>query len=147
MTERTLSHPDPARLSGLLDGALTQQEEQRLRIHLEDCPACRATYRELESLREVTMSTRFVEPGDVELGERPRGGLSLGFRGLGWILAAVWVAVAGGWALWQAWQGQPDAFARFLAFGGLGGAALLFLSVLVDRIVESRSDRYRGVQR
>jgi len=147
MTDARALHPDPTRLSGLLDGQLTQQEEQRLRIHLEDCPACRAEYEELEALREVTMSTRFVEPSDAELGESPRSGLSLGIRGLGWILGCAWLAVTAGWSLWQAWQGQPNAFARFLVFGGLGGALLLFLSVLVDRIVESKSDRYNEVER
>lgn len=136
-----------SRLSGALDRALTQQEEQRVRIHLEQCGACRTAYDELAALREVTMSTQFVEPEESELGERPKGGLSLGIRGIGWIVAIVWFAIAAGFGLWQAWQGEQDAFARLLAFGGLGGALLLFVSVVIDRIKESRNDPYREVKR
>jgi len=138
---------DRSRLTGALDEALTQQEEQRVRIHLERCGACRAAYDELAALREVTMSTRFVEPSDSGLGERPRGAFSLGVRGLGWLLAAAWLAVSAGYGFWQAWQGRENAFGRFLAFGGLGGALLLLLSVVVDRVRESRTDRYREVKR
>ena len=32
---------DDALLSGYLDHALTQADEQRVRIHLEDCATCR----------------------------------------------------------------------------------------------------------
>lgn len=147
MKERCPSGFDQARLSGYLDSALTQQEDQRVRIHLENCVACRTTFEELAAMREVTMSTQFVEPSETELGERPRGGWSLGLRGLGWLLAVVWLAIAGGFGLWQAWQGNPGAFERFLVFGGLGGAALLLLSVIVDRAVDRRKDPYRGVNR
>jgi predicted anti-sigma-YlaC factor YlaD len=147
MKERCPSGFDQARLSGYLDSALTQQEDQRVRIHLENCAACRTTYEELAAMREVTMSTQFVEPSDAELGERPRGGWSLGLRSLGWLLSGLWLAIAGGFCLWQAWQGTPGAFERFLLFGGMGGAALLLLSVIADRAVDSRRDPYRGVNR
>ncbi|MCB1009195.1 MAG: zf-HC2 domain-containing protein [Acidobacteria bacterium] len=147
MTQRCPSGFDQARLSGYLDSALTQQEDQRVRIHLENCATCRKAYDELAALREVTMSTQFVEPTEQELDERPKGGLSLGLRSLGWLIAGLWLAIAGGYALWQAWQGTPGAFERFLAFGGAGGALLLFLSVLVDRLVAARRDPYRGVNR
>ncbi len=147
MTERCPSGFDQARLSGHLDSALTQQEDQRVRIHLENCAACRTLYEELAALREVTMSTRFVEPNEEELGERPRGAWSLGMRSAGWLLAGLWLSIAGGFGLWQAWRGHPGAFERFLIFGGLGGALLLFLSVLVDRVGAWRKDPYRGVNR
>ena len=83
MTQRCPSGFDQARLSGYLDSALTQQEDQRVRIHLENCATCRKAYDELAALREVTMSTQFVEPTEQELDERPKGGLSLGLRSLG----------------------------------------------------------------
>lgn len=146
MTEPCPRNFDQSRISGFLDRALTQQEEQRVRIHLEDCAACRATYAELAALREVTMSTRLH--GDDELpGERPGTAASLGIRGLGWILAITWFVVVTGYGLWQTWQEEEGAFERFLAFGGLGGAALLLLSVLVDRIKEAANDPYREVKR
>jgi len=147
MTEPCPRNFDQSRLSGYLDRALTQQDEQRVRIHLEDCAACRGTYAELAALREVTMTTRLTGEDERLAGERPRTAASLGIRSLGWILAITWFVVVTGYGLWQAWREEEGAFERFLAFGGLGGAALLLLSVLVDRIRESANDPYREVKR
>ena len=36
---------------------------------------------------------------------------------------------------------------KLLIFGGLSGAALLFVSVLIDRLAIMRNDPYRRVQR
>ena len=55
---------DDALLSGYLDHALTQADEQRVRIHLEDCATCRMQMAQLAQLREVTMSTEFNVPSD-----------------------------------------------------------------------------------
>lgn len=147
MTDSCPRNFDQSRLSGYLDRALTQQDEQRVRIHLEDCEACRAVLAEIAALREVTMSTRLTDEDPIAPGEQPRTATSLGIRGLGWILAVTWFVVVCGYGLWEAWQGEEGSFARFLAFGGLGGAALLFVSVLIDRIKESANDPYREVKR
>ena len=39
-------------LSGYLDGELTQQERQRVDLHLADCQDCAGMLRDLEDLRE-----------------------------------------------------------------------------------------------
>ena len=60
-------------LSGYLDRALTQGEEQRVRVHVEDCAACRTLLDELAALRETAMTTRFQIPPDDQWddGEAP----------------------------------------------------------------------------
>ena len=55
---------DEALLTGYLDGALTQADDQRVRIHLEECADCRRLSDELRELRETTMTTRFELPAD-----------------------------------------------------------------------------------
>ncbi|UCF67445.1 MAG: zf-HC2 domain-containing protein [Acidobacteriota bacterium] len=147
MRERCPSGFDVTLVSGYLDHELTQAREQQVRVHLEDCAHCRALLEELTSIREATMSTRFREPLDSQWDERPRGGVSLGARGLGWLLVIVWLIVVSGFGLWHAWVESEGLFERLIIFGGLSGAALLFLSVLLDRIPSARSDRYRGVQK
>lgn len=147
MTERCPSGFDPSLLSGYLDGELTQAAEQRVRIHLEDCAACRASHRELAELREATMSTRLDHPTDDQWREAPRTAASAASRGLGWILLVAWVALTGAYGLWQAWQQVGDPFERLLAFGGVSALALLFLSVLLDRWRARRTDPYEEVER
>jgi len=134
-------------LSGWLDGALTQGDEQRVRLHLEDCTECRARVREMSELREVTMSTRFEVPADDQWDERPRGAVSRWSRGLGWLLLIVWIAAVAGYAAWQVVTGPESLLEKTLFFGGASGVVLLFLSILVDRLRTLPGDRYRGVSK
>ena len=138
---------DEALLTGFVDGALTQADEQRVRIHLEDCGECRTTVEDLQENREVTMTSRFETPPDDSWDERPRGllsGLSFGF---GWLMILVWAAVMASFAVWQILTGPENLLVKLLFFGGLSGFALLLLSVVIDRLKVLGTDRYRGVKK
>jgi len=138
---------DETMISGHFDGELTQTTEQKVRVHLEDCEYCRTVLGELRTLRETTMSTEFHTPADSQWDERPQAGLSFLARGTGWIIAIVWAAFFGGYALWQFWQGSANMVERLLVFGGLSAVALLFTSVLLDRLRAARTDPYREVEK
>ena len=138
---------DETMISGHFDGELTQATEQKVRVHLEDCAHCRTVLGELRTLRETTMSTAFHTPADSQWDERPQTGLSLVARGSGWIIAIVWAVFFAGYALWQFWQGSTDLFQRMLVFGGLSALALLFTSVLLDRLRAAGTDPYREVEK
>jgi predicted anti-sigma-YlaC factor YlaD len=134
-------------LSGWLDGALTQGEEQRVRIHLENCPACREEVAAMARLREIAMSTRFDVPGDDQWNEAPRTAGSRFARRAGWILALVWAVSVALFALWQIAIAPEGLAPKLIVFGGLAAAVLLFLSILLDRLRMLPGDRYRRVQR
>lgn len=136
---------DEELLSGYLDHALTQGERQRVRLHLEDCPACRAELQEMTALREAAMTTRFAMPSDDQWNEAPRGAGSLWSRRAGWLLVVVWIAAIAGFALWELATGPAALVEKLFVFAGLTGAALLFVSVLVDRLRTWPLDRYRRV--
>ena len=138
---------DQTLLSGYLDRELTQADDQRVRLHLDSCPSCRTVFEELASVRETAMSTRFDTPSDDQWDERPRGSLSLATRGLGWTLGVVWLVAVTAFGLWHAATGPESLLEKLLIFGGLSAGALLFVSVLIDRLKASRTDRYRGVQK
>ena len=80
---------DEALLTGYLDQALTQESEQRVRLHLEDCAECRSLVDDLAAMREVTMTTQFQVPTDDQWSEAPRGPLSGLAFGLGWLILIV----------------------------------------------------------
>jgi predicted anti-sigma-YlaC factor YlaD len=134
-------------LSGYLDRALTQGERQRVRIHLEDCAPCRDLLAELAALRETAMTTEFMVPADDQWDERPQGKLSLLLRGGGWLLVVAWVLAVAGYAAWEVATGPEGPLVKLFVFGGASGAALLFFSVLVDRLRVLPIDRYRRVQK
>jgi hypothetical protein len=147
MTERCPHDFDDSLISGAIDGQLTQADDQRVRIHLEDCAVCRTLKDELSELREVTMGTEFNTPADDQWNELPKSGGSGLTRGLGWIFAIVWLLVMTGWGLWTSWNEAESNLVRFLIFGGIGAGVLLFLSVLFDRMKAARTDPYREVKR
>jgi predicted anti-sigma-YlaC factor YlaD len=134
-------------LSGFLDRELTQQDEQRVRLHAEACASCRRLLQELQTLREVTMGTQFEEPTDEQWREAPRSPGSRVARGMGWTLVVAWLIACVAFAGWEVVTSPARPIEKLLMFCGGLGIGLLFLSVLLDRIRGARSDRYKGVER
>ena len=147
MPERCPTAFDETLLSGYLDGELTQAREQRVRVHLEDCQHCRQVFDDMTALRETAMRTRFEIPDDDQWNERPRGAVSLSSRRLGWIVAIVWLAAMCGFTALEVWRASHNLLERLLAFGGATAFVLLFVSVLLDRLHTSRTDRYLEVDK
>ena len=147
MPERCARTFDEALLSGYVDGVLTQADEQRVRVHVEDCAACRRQVEEMQQLREVTMSSRFKVPADDQWSEAPRGAASRLAFGLGWTFVIVWASIVGGYALWEFWTSDEPFVGKLLAFAPASAVVLLFLSVLIDRLKAMRTDPYRRVQK
>lgn len=147
MTRKCERAFDETLLSGYLDRALNQAQEQRIRIHLEDCAECRKLYEELETLREAARTTAFREPADARWPELPKTPLSRFSRSFGWLLLVSWIVIVSGLALYRFLSHTTDPLEVFLVLGLPGGFVLLFLSVLLDRLRDFKSDRYREVQR
>ena len=147
MTDQCPRAFEESLISGYLDGELTQAAEQRVSIHLEDCAYCRKLLADMAKILEAAMSTEFARPDDDQWDERPRSTASFLARGVGWILAVVWLAGVVGYGLWQFWQSSANIVERVLVFGGLSALALLFCSVALDRIASARTDPYREVER
>ncbi len=147
MAEKSKLPFDEELISGYLDGVLPQVQSQKVRLHLEDCEASRDLLAELETLREATMSTRFLSPADDEWPELPTTIPSRFSRNLGWVVLVAWLLVVTGLALWRFFTQAGDPLEIFLALGLPGGILLLFLSVLMDRLRALKTDRYRGVHR
>ena len=97
-----------ALLSGYLDGALTQADEQRVRVHLEDCGTCRAQVEQMRRFREVIMSTKFDVPPDDQWSEQPRSTASRLSFGAGWTIVALWALALGGYAAWELWTSDEN---------------------------------------
>ena len=140
---------DEALLSAYLDDELTQEESQPVRLHLEECSACRTTYEQMKALREAAMTTPFPTVGDGQWDERPRSPLSRALRIVGWAMLLIWLGGAGFLALSEL-AGEAAGMPLeelILAIGLIGGALALFLSILVDRIRSYKTDRYRRVKK
>lgn len=135
-------------LSAYLDGELTQADEQRVRIHLEDCEECRLAFEQLRQLQRITADMKFSDPPEDKMREieerlsvqAPRmAGWTLLLGGLTvWILYAVYLFVTDPKLL--TWQ-------KLVSGAVVIGFVLLLISVLRQRLLELPLDRYRGVKK
>lgn len=140
-------------LSGYLDGALTQQEEQQVRLHLEGSPEARAMLADLAALRSAARETPFAPAFDRQWSEAPRTRVTALLMRLGIVLLSLFglgVVFGLGWQVTHAPSGTEMQrgmiwWAAALWASGVGGALLVFLSILGDRLVDRRHDRYRRV--
>ncbi|MCG8455435.1 MAG: zf-HC2 domain-containing protein [Holophagales bacterium] len=144
---RSPSHFDEELLSGYLDGTLSQREAQRARLHLEENAESRRLFAEMRALRQSALETRFSPPEDRDWPELPKTRSSRLSRSLGWLLLVVWLVVVSGLALWRFLSQTGDPLEIFLVLGLPGAFVLLFLSVLLDRLKDLTTDRYRDVHR
>jgi len=138
---------DESLLTGYLDGMLTQADEQRVNIHVEECGTCGSALAEMVRLREVTMNAEFHMPSDDQWSERPRSGASGLSMGIGWTIIVVWIVSLVGYASWELVRSDDPLWAKLLIFGAWSGFGLLLLGVALDRLKAMRTDKYREVER
>ena len=142
-TPSTRKRPfDEALLSGYLDHSLTQQESQRVRLHLEANPEDRRVLEEMKLLREAAQNTPFVPLRDEEWPEVPRSQPSRWSRSAGWIVLAGWFLLTAALLTWKALHQASSLLEVFLFFGLPGAFLLLLVSVGLDRRHRQKSDRY-----
>jgi len=143
-----LPHFDEQLISGYIDGELTQQDQQRVRLHLESCAQCRQISRDLQNLTAAAMATTFPTPFDDQWDERPRTSLSRWLSYAGFGLLAIWTLSLVAFLVHQAVTDATSV--RFEALLGLAPAlaiVLIVASTAVDRLQTHQSDPYKKVQK
>lgn len=138
---------DEALISGYLDGELAQRDDQRVRVHLEDCAGCRDIADGMRQVKEATMTSEFQVPEDNQWDEKPRGSLSGFLSSFGWMIAIAWVVAIIGYFIWQVATDSENLLEAVLVFGLWLGFGLVFLSVLIDRLKTFRTDPYRRIEK
>ncbi|MGD8681699.1 MAG: zf-HC2 domain-containing protein [Lysobacterales bacterium] len=134
-------------LSGYLDGELTQQVRQRVEVHLADCDECRESLADLEALRLRMGQSRLSPTGPDHWRESMNDDTVRWTRGIGWLLflGALLILFGIGVFAFLTDPGTGLAWKLLVSalYLGLGG---LFVSVLRQRLVERKSDKYKDVE-
>ena len=135
------------RLSGYLDGELTQQQRQQVELHLEQCEQCRKLQDELQEIRSRMHGARLSPVGADQWRENMNeAGVQLS-KGIGWVLligaALVLFTIAAAHFLAD---DSVSGFMKFLISAFYLGWAALFVSVLRQRLIERKSDKYKDVE-
>jgi len=135
-------------LSAYLDGELTQQQRQKVTVHLRDCEACRRVYEDFARMRDDIKHLSFPEPTEDEWRNVMGGFAFKTTRGLGWLL---WVAGAVVLIAYGLYELIRDPTINVIEHVGILalilGSVLLFLTVLFERIGSYRADKYKDVEK
>lgn len=135
------------RLSGYVDGELTQGGRQRVDVHLEGCDACRRAVAELRELKERMQALDLGEMRREEWREMVDDTVVQTSRSLGWILfigGAGFLTAYG--ILWFLADSEVSGVVRFAVSAVFGGLTSLFVSVLRERMIRSKTDPYNDVE-
>lgn len=135
-----------------LDDELDEQQRKAFEEHLASCPACTREMKEFARLKQVTDSVTLVEPED-RLWEQYWGDVYNRIeRNIGWTLfsvAGILLVIYGGFKAIEDLVRDP-AVGLLLKIGLLvliTGLAILFVSILRERIYFWSKDRYKDVRR
>ncbi|MHC4609199.1 MAG: anti-sigma factor, partial [Planctomycetota bacterium] len=134
-------------LSGLLDSELTQQDRQRVELHVVSCRTCRATLDELGRLRQDIAALDQPQPTAQQWSRIMSAITTKTSRALGWILGIVGAGILVGFAIWQfSVDNTVPALIKIGALAAVLGALSLLVSVLLDRLAARKTDRYKDVE-
>ena len=138
-------------LSAYVDGELTQQQSQRVALHLKNCPACAELCDELAAQRQTLKQALWITPAENELQQLEREPGVRGLAMIGWVLFIFSALLLAALLSWQFIAGLLAAsglvfwvqLASALMYVGL---FFLFLSVLRQRLIARKTDKYNKVQ-
>jgi anti-sigma factor RsiW len=134
-------------LSGYIDGELTQQQRQRVEVHCSDCAECERELEALASLRREIGVSELSQFGEDTWRETMADTTTKAARGIGWLLLIGGAMAAAGVAVF-AFLTDPsiELRAKLIAGAIYGGLAFLFISVLRQRLIERKTDKYKDVE-
>jgi len=135
-----------------LDNEIGDEQRRAFREHLASCPRCAAELKEFEKLKRLTDGMTLLEPED-RIWEQYWGNVyNRVERGLAWIVfsvAAILLTIYGGFKLIEKiiTDQAVGVLLKVALLALIIGLAILFVSVLRERLYFWKKDRYRDVRR
>ena len=139
-------------MMGHLDDELDDQQREKFEAHLKDCSGCSGELAEFKKLKDITDEVTLVEPEDRIWQQYWSNVYNRAERGIGWIVfsvSAILLIIYFGFKLIE--EIIVDSTVGMILKVGLlaliAGTAILFVSVLRERLYFWKKDRYKDVKR
>jgi predicted anti-sigma-YlaC factor YlaD len=139
-------------MMGYLDGELNDQQKSRFESHIQSCSDCAAEFEQFKKLKNITDSVALAEPEDAMWQQYWSGIYNRIERGIGWILmsiAGIALLIYGGFKAVEALIKDPtvEVLLKVTILAFIAGLAVLFVSILRERLYFWKKDRYKDVRR
>lgn len=135
-----------------LDNELDDEQRRTFEQHLSSCSVCANELKEFQKLKQLTDNVTLIEPEDRIWQQYWSSIYNRMERGFGWILfsvAAILLIIYGGFKMIEEII-KDQTVGALLKVGLLAlivGLAILFVSVLRERLYFWKKDRYKDVRR
>ncbi len=134
-------------ISGYIDHELNQQDRQRVRVHIESCDQCRAVYDDLLAIKQEMGNLQYPECEEAQLDKIIKEPVANGMAIVGWIILIIGFV---GFMVWQLFTFYTEPSVPFWVKAGVflieAGVLLLLGSVLRQRIIALKTDKYKNVK-
>ena len=139
-------------MMGYLDEELSAEQIRRFEEHLTTCKQCSSQLQEFRQLKAITDQMTLIEPEDRLWQQYWDGIYNRIERSIGWTIfsvAAILLTIYGGFKAIEALIIDPTVglLLKIAMLALLVGLAILFVSVLRERIFFWTKDRYKDVRR
>lgn len=134
-------------ITGYLDGELTQQDSQRVSLHLQSCETCKSSFEELQAMQKLIKQSKYQNMDESQLEHVVNDLTSKKLELISWVAIVsgfVFVLVLAGYEFWI--DTSLSGFEKFTVGLLIAGGVGLFLSVLRQRLKNRKNDKYKGVK-
>lgn len=139
------------KIMAFIDNELPESDINFVKNHLEQCIDCRNKYDSLTKVKEITGEMKFKKLPEMYWDEYWSHVYNKIERGIGWIFISVGAIIVLSFALWYAFDSLVNMpMSSFLKIGIFilsAGVVVLIVSVLREKLMIKKIDKYRKVQR
>ena len=134
------------KLSGFLDNELSQQESQRVSVHLNQCADCASTFKQLQKIQGAVSDTHYPDLEQQKMQAILQDLTSRRMFDFAWFAMATGVLMLVVFGVYHFWLDPSISLFEKLAISLIwGGGIGLFLTVLRQRLIISKTDKYSKV--
>jgi hypothetical protein len=140
------------KIMAYLDNELSDSEIQMVKQHLDDCPDCTKKYQSLNKIKEITGEMKFKKLPEMYWDEYWTHVYNKIERGISWIFISIGAIIILTFIAWNALlklinNSEMNTFLKTGIFIFIIGIVILLVSVLREKIMVKKVDKYREVER
>lgn len=131
-----------------IDDEISKEEKEDVESHITSCANCKALMEQYMKLKKTSSEISFTKPSDETMDSYWANISSRLSRGGGWIFLIIGSVILIIYAIYRfAIDPSVHSLVKVTIAAIVIGIVLLFISVLLERIRDLKTDRYRGIEK